>query len=85
MLRLKKRLADERKLKKITTHKVDDLLSPYEELLRRINVPYTPQHNLEHRRKLEMITHLQRKLAHEILEEQTLERKQEQLQRNSSK
>nr|CDS29715.1 hypothetical protein HmN_000246000 [Hymenolepis microstoma] len=28
MLRLKKRLADERKLKKIATHKVDDLLSP---------------------------------------------------------
>nr|CDS29384.1 hypothetical protein HmN_000872000 [Hymenolepis microstoma] len=27
VLRLKKRLADERKLKKIATHKVDDLLS----------------------------------------------------------
>nr|CUU99973.1 hypothetical transcript [Hymenolepis microstoma] len=49
----------------------------YEELLRRINVPYTPRHHLEHRRKLAMVPHLQQQLAHEILEEATLERKQE--------
>ncbi|VDN99491.1 unnamed protein product [Rodentolepis nana] len=126
---LKKRLADERKLKKIAIHKVDDLLSQvpflsyflrvyeyetdqafkqapsnqasgevspnanelmsskkgssirmacrkyqfgpkgYEELLRRIDVPYTPQHYLEHRRKLALVPQLHRQLAHEILEE----------------
>ncbi|VUZ41512.1 unnamed protein product [Hymenolepis diminuta] len=148
---LKKRLADERKLKKIAIHKVDDLLSQvyeyeiaqafkqapshqasseaspnlsesispkkggsgktdsirlacrnyysrakgYEGLLRRIKAPYTPQHYLEHRRKMVMVPHLQQNLAHEILgeyppathkevaETQALENKQE--KRHSSK
>ncbi|VDK35139.1 unnamed protein product [Taenia asiatica] len=123
---LKKRLADERKLKKIAIHKVDDLLSQvyeyetafainqtpaqtgnttlvathlggtdqksgagvkfgsirsacrkyrssvtaYDDLLKRFNLPYTPQHYLDHRRKMVMVPRLQQHMAHEILNEQ---------------
>ncbi|EUB56864.1 Transmembrane protein [Echinococcus granulosus] len=123
---LKKRLADERKLKKIAIHKVDDLLSQvyeyetafainqtpaqtgntaivathlggtdqkgigsakfggiksacrkynssitaYDDLLKRFKVPYTPQHYLDHRRKMVMVPRLQQHMAHEILNEQ---------------
>uniref|UniRef100_A0A5K3ERZ5 DUF4549 domain-containing protein n=2 Tax=Mesocestoides corti TaxID=53468 RepID=A0A5K3ERZ5_MESCO len=121
---LKKRLADERKLKKIAIHKVDDLLSQvyeyetafainqtssqqgtvtsvrqqdgnddgksggaklggiksacrkyrstavtYDDLLKRFPIPYTPQHYLDHRRKMVNVPRLQQHMAHEILGE----------------